>query len=45
MSDDIKHEQPSAGGSFIRQPDGSLARNEEKPAVKESKPPSTSKKS
>lgn len=28
MSDDTKHEQPSAGGSYIRQPDGSLVRQE-----------------
>lgn len=27
MSDDIKHEQPAHGGSYTRQPDGSLVRN------------------
>ena len=28
MSDDTKQEQPSAGGSYIRQQDGSLVRQE-----------------
>lgn len=28
MSDEPKQEQPSAGGSYIRQPDGSLVRQE-----------------
>lgn len=28
MSDDIKQEQPSAGGSYVRQADGSLVRQE-----------------
>jgi hypothetical protein len=37
MSDDIKHEQPTAGGSWLRQLDGSLVRNEEKPVAKDSK--------
>lgn len=44
MSDDIKHEQPSAGGSWLRQPDGSLVRNEEKPASKDGKTPPAPKK-
>ncbi|MBW7968118.1 hypothetical protein [Bradyrhizobium sp. BR 10289] len=37
MSDAAKQEQPTEGGSYTRQPNGSLVRNEEKPAVKEPK--------
>ncbi|MGW1423660.1 hypothetical protein ACWAT4_26470 [Bradyrhizobium manausense] len=29
MSDDVQHEQPPGGGSFIRQKDGSLVRRVE----------------
>ncbi|UPJ65231.1 hypothetical protein [Bradyrhizobium sp. 191] len=33
MSDEIKHEQPSAGGRYIRQPDGSLVREQTEAAM------------
>lgn len=33
MSDDTKHEQPSAGGRYIRQSDGSLVRQDEPEAT------------
>ncbi|MBR0962252.1 hypothetical protein [Bradyrhizobium japonicum] len=33
MSDDTKHEQPSAGGRYIRQSDGSLVREQPEAAA------------
>lgn len=45
MSDDTKPEQPSAGGSYIRQPDGSLVRQEAptETETSEAVPPARSK--
>ncbi|MET4199065.1 hypothetical protein ABIA95_003065 [Bradyrhizobium sp. LA8.1] len=39
-----EQEQPVHGGSYTRQLDGSLLRNEEKPAAKDAKTPAAPKK-